>query len=259
MQPEFERVREREREAREPGHEQHEKRFLRWEEARQRIASLPRVIKYDQIPWRQNQQARVKSFVGSLFLDEFLAKGPTYTIAANEQVLPPGSKSGRHRHFEEAIFYVIEGKGWELHDGVEYPWEAGDVFCVPCYSVHQHNTYPDSSARLFFCISPVWSALGLGEQFVEFHDLHPQFGIPAGAEPLHGPGGELIGYRRPDGVEIQGCGTAVGEHAHGPYQMAGPSQGALGTKDLRGLRSGDPAGWTDGDAPSCRRRGAQDH
>jgi len=48
-----------------------------------------------------------------------------------------------------AVFYVLEGRGYDVHDGVRYDWEAGDVCIVNNASVHQHfNADPEKPARV---------------------------------------------------------------------------------------------------------------
>ena len=63
-------------------------------------------------------------------------------------VLAPGGKSDKHGHMNEAMFYILDGKGHEIHDGVRYNWEAGDVAVVENACVHQHfNDDPNRPAR----------------------------------------------------------------------------------------------------------------
>jgi gentisate 1,2-dioxygenase len=60
----------------------------------------------------------------------------------------PGSKSQKHGHVNEAAFYVLDGEGYEIHDGVRYDWKAGDVSIVHNNCVHQHfNADPTKPAR----------------------------------------------------------------------------------------------------------------
>jgi gentisate 1,2-dioxygenase len=69
-------------------------------------------------------------------------------LYAHYVVLAPGGRSQRHGHMNEAIFYILDGKGHEIHDGVRYDWEAGDIVIVKNSCVHQHfNDNPDSPAR----------------------------------------------------------------------------------------------------------------
>jgi uncharacterized RmlC-like cupin family protein len=51
----------------------------------------------------------------------------TQVLYAHFIVLAPGGKSDKHGHMNEAMFYILDGKGHEIHDGVRYDWEAGDV------------------------------------------------------------------------------------------------------------------------------------
>lgn len=50
---------------------------------------------------------------------------------------PAHSCGPNHGHMNPAVFYILEGKGHELHDGKTYPWEAGDVVIVPEGCVHR--------------------------------------------------------------------------------------------------------------------------
>jgi quercetin dioxygenase-like cupin family protein len=69
-------------------------------------------------------------------------------LFAHYVVLAPGGKSQKHGHMNEAMFYILDGKGHEIHDGVRYDWEAGDVVVVGNSCVHQHfNDDPNRPAR----------------------------------------------------------------------------------------------------------------
>jgi gentisate 1,2-dioxygenase len=47
------------------------------------------------------------------------------------QQIPAGSRSGRQRHSGNAVFYVQEGRGHTVLDGVTYQWSAGDMVLLP--------------------------------------------------------------------------------------------------------------------------------
>ena len=58
----------------------------------------------------------------------------------------PGGRSQKHGHVNEAAFYILDGEGYEIHDGVRYDWKAGDVAIVHNNCVHQHfNAEPDQA------------------------------------------------------------------------------------------------------------------
>ena len=37
-----------------------------------------------------------------------------------------------------AVFFVLKGKGHDVHDRISYPWQAGDACIVENGCVHQH-------------------------------------------------------------------------------------------------------------------------
>src|SRR5688572_358252 len=57
----------------------------------------------------------------------------------------PSSRNEGHGHQNEALFYVLDGYGWEEHDGKEYPWQEGDVVAVHNDSVHWHCNGSDQN------------------------------------------------------------------------------------------------------------------
>ncbi len=167
---------------------------------KEKADNLPRVLKFDSIPWTQGAQAFHKYYIGPGFpwrLKQF----PLYSTAVVEQIIPPGGKSGRHRHFMEAIFYIMEGEGYEIHDDIKYPWVAGDVMMVPTYCVHQHFSTGDVPARLFFAVPTVFDLLGIAS--IEQIELHPNYEIPEGAQPIFGEdANRMLGYKTAEGNEI---------------------------------------------------------
>ena len=87
-------------------------------------------------------------------------------IEAYMQFLEPDKASGKHRHLSEEVFYVVEGRGYDLHWDVKfdcddkcmwewqetpskYEWGQGDFVYIPPYCVHQHvNADPAAPARI---------------------------------------------------------------------------------------------------------------
>ena len=94
------------------------------------------------------------------------------TVDAYMQIIPPGSRSGKHRHLAEECLYVLEGRGYDLHQDCDveitdtyhwkpqdevkrYEWEAGDVIYIPPNTIHQHfNADPDRPVRLISVHQP---------------------------------------------------------------------------------------------------------
>jgi len=54
------------------------------------------------------------------------------TVDAYLRIIPPGSRSGRHRHLAEECRYVLEGHGYDLHQDCDvvitdtYTWKPAD-------------------------------------------------------------------------------------------------------------------------------------
>ena len=73
----------------------------------------------------------------------------TQAIDSHLDVLAPGSYGQKHGHMNSAVFYILEGKGYDVHDGERYDWEAGDACIVEDACVHQHfNADPNRPARI---------------------------------------------------------------------------------------------------------------
>jgi len=75
-----------------------------------------------------------------------------------------GSNRG-HGHQNEAAFYILEGAGYEIHDGHRYDWKVGDFVFVHTDSVHQHfNPYDEKALALVVKAKSSWMFLGLLQQ-----------------------------------------------------------------------------------------------
>jgi gentisate 1,2-dioxygenase len=93
----------------------------------------------------------------------------------------PGGKSQKHGHVNEAAFYILDGEGYEIHDGIRYDWKAGDIAIVHNNCVHQHfnasNTKP--ARALVIKTKPMYMFMNMLFQ----HQVEPRPTQPA-------PGGE---------------------------------------------------------------------
>ena len=117
---------------------------VRAQEGHERWKNSRIVIKNDELAFKTSSSGTVAQHVSP-------ANG-----FANRQIsgfireIPPGWKSGRHRHNMEAIIHVLEGRGYTEIDGVKFEWSAGDTISVPPMSEHQHfNLERSRRARLF--------------------------------------------------------------------------------------------------------------
>ena len=114
-----------------------------------RIAFRKKIVHPDEMPWEMSRQGLLKHLINEQMNTRM------ETVDAYMQVIPPGSRSGKHRHLAEECLYVVEGHGYDLHQDCDveitdsyawkpqdeikrYEWEAGDVIYVPPCTIHQH-------------------------------------------------------------------------------------------------------------------------
>jgi gentisate 1,2-dioxygenase len=96
-----------------------------------RLRSIPRVFKGDEIKFNDGPQTFSKHYIEPV-------DGVTQTFHIHLEEYGPGAKSQKHGHVNEAAFYILDGKGYEIHDEIRYDWEAGDMAIVHNNCVHQH-------------------------------------------------------------------------------------------------------------------------
>jgi quercetin dioxygenase-like cupin family protein len=70
----------------------------------------------------------------------------TQSLHMHFVTVAPNGRNDGHGHQNEALFYVLQGSGYEMHDGIRYDWEAGDAVAVHNDCVHWHNN-PDPEVR----------------------------------------------------------------------------------------------------------------
>jgi quercetin dioxygenase-like cupin family protein len=90
----------------------------------------------------------------------------TQTLHVHYVELKPGGSNHGHGHQNEATFYILEGKGYEIHDGVRYDWEEGDFAIVHTEAVHRHFNASETERALALVIKAkaTWMHLGLWQQ-----------------------------------------------------------------------------------------------
>jgi quercetin dioxygenase-like cupin family protein len=89
----------------------------------------------------------------------------TQTVQVHFVELPPESSNSGHGHQNEAAFYILEGRGYEIHDGQRYDWEKDDLVLVHTDSVHRHfNPYGEQAKCIVMKAKCAWMYLGLLQQ-----------------------------------------------------------------------------------------------
>lgn len=145
------------------------------ESAPARNAKRKKVVTPAQMPWEMSRQGILKHLINEQMNTRM------ETVDAYMQIIPPGSRSGKHRHLAEECLYVLEGRGYDLHQDCDveitddmhwkpqdevqrFDWEAGDVVYVPPNTIHQHfNADPKRPARLISSINRIFKQCGLND------------------------------------------------------------------------------------------------
>lgn len=143
--------------------------------APERNARRKKVVRPHEMPWEMSRQGLLKHLIN----EEMNTR--METVDAYMQIIPPGSRSGKHRHLAEECLYVVEGRGYDLHQDCDveitdtyfwtpqdevkrFEWEAGDVIYVPPNTIHQHfNADRDRPARLISAINRIFKHSGLND------------------------------------------------------------------------------------------------
>jgi quercetin dioxygenase-like cupin family protein len=97
-----------------------------------RLRAMPRVVRGSELKFNDGPQTFSKHFVEPV-------DGLTQTLHIHLEEYAPGGRNQMHGHVNEAAFYILDGEGYEIHDGIRYDWKAGDTVVVHNNCVHQHH------------------------------------------------------------------------------------------------------------------------
>ena len=145
------------------------------EAAPARNSKRKKVVHPSEMPWELSRQGILKHLLNEQMNTRM------ESVDAYMQLIPPGSRSGKHRHLAEECVYVLEGRGYDLHQDCDveitdtyhwtpqaevkrYEWEAGDVIYIPPNTIHQHfNADPERPVRLISAINRIYQKFGLND------------------------------------------------------------------------------------------------
>jgi quercetin dioxygenase-like cupin family protein len=134
-----------------------------------------KIIHPEDMPWELSPQGLLKHLLNEGMNTRM------ETVDAYMLIIPPGSRSGRHRQLAEECLYVLEGRGYDLHQDCDveitdtyhwkpqeelkrYEWEAGDVIYIPPNTIQQHfNADPERPVRLISVVNRIYKACGLND------------------------------------------------------------------------------------------------
>jgi len=60
------------------------------------------------------------------------------SIECHVDCFGPKVSGQKHGHMNSAVFFILSGKGYDVHDGVRLDYQAGDASIVETACVHQH-------------------------------------------------------------------------------------------------------------------------
>jgi quercetin dioxygenase-like cupin family protein len=144
-------------------------------QAPSRNAKRKKVLHPEDMPWELSRHGLLKHLMNEGMNTRM------ETVDAYMLIIPPGSKSGKHRQLAEECLYVVEGRGYDIHvdydveitdtyhwtpqkEEKRYEWEAGDVIYIPPNTASQHfNADPDRPVRLISAVNRIYKACGLND------------------------------------------------------------------------------------------------
>ena len=158
-----------------------------------RNAKRRKIVRPEDMPWEMSRQGLLKHLLNAQM------NARMETVDAYMQIIPPLSRSGKHRHLAEECLYVVEGRGYDLHQDCDveitdtyhwkpqaeiqrFEWEAGDVIYIPPCTIHQHfNADTARPARLISCINRIYKNSGLNdlEQIEDAPEYDPKVVLTA--------------------------------------------------------------------------------
>jgi len=144
-------------------------------QAPSRNAKRKKIVHPEEMPWEMSRQGILKHLLNAGMNTRM------ETVDAYMEIIPPGSRSGKHRHLAEECVYVLEGRGYDLHQDCDveitdtyhwkaqdevkrYEWEAGDVIYIPPNTIHQHfNADAERPVRLISAMNRIYKQVGLND------------------------------------------------------------------------------------------------
>ncbi len=116
-----------------------------------------------QQPWEMTRQGKLKWMLHPN------TKSAAKRLWMYFSEIEPGSRSGKHRHMAEEQVLVLEGSGYDVHDGERWDWQQGQMIVIPGMTTHQHFNTGNSRALLLHSVPSIYVHHDLGG-FEQFED-----------------------------------------------------------------------------------------
>src|SRR3712207_98765 len=104
-----------------------------------RNAKRKKIVRPEDMPWEMSRQGLLKHLLNEQ-MNTLME-----TVDAYMQVIPPGSRSGKHRHLAEECLYVVEGRGYDLHQDC-------DVEITDTYQDRKSTRLNSSHANISYAV-----------------------------------------------------------------------------------------------------------
>ncbi|MDH3430422.1 MAG: cupin domain-containing protein [Gammaproteobacteria bacterium] len=101
-------------------------------ELKEELFSQPRIYHTREMNWKGGPQNFGKKVINPQ------AVKIAQSIETHVDAFAPKGHGQKHGHMNSAVFFVLKGKGHDVHDGQRIDWEAGDALIVENGCVHQH-------------------------------------------------------------------------------------------------------------------------
>jgi len=137
------------------------------------LYAQPRVYSHGDWQWKGGPQMYGKAMIYPQAVE--IAQ----SIECHLNVFSPHGYGQKHGHMNSAVFYILNGVGHDVHDGVHLPYEAGDACIVENGCVHQHfNDGDGQMAALVMKAKPLF--LFMHMIFQKVVDYPPKEPSPGG-------------------------------------------------------------------------------
>ncbi len=137
------------------------------------LMEQPRIYPSTKSPWKGGPELYGKHIISPAHANV------AQSIETHIEVYAPGCYGQKHGHLNSAVFYVIKGRGHDVHDGRHIPWKAGDVMIVENGCVHQHFNDDENNECLLlvFKAKPLFHFMNLVfQKIVSFPPTTPREG-----------------------------------------------------------------------------------
>ncbi|UZT96023.1 cupin domain-containing protein [Chryseobacterium fluminis] len=87
------------------------------------------------------------------YVNSFNGNSSMKTFGASIQLIRPKIHTKAHRHVSSNVYYIFEGSGYSVIDGVRFNWSEGDFLVIPTWAYHEHCNTSESTDAILFSVS----------------------------------------------------------------------------------------------------------